>query len=101
MRGYPSPLDVNMSDAVSFYGWTGNVSYCAFDVCCAENQSSCTGFQSDGKETRISAFDAKDVRGALKQLRAFVKDETAHRGETRQGVPDGSGAAGWLVGLRA
>ena len=92
VRGYPSPLDVSMSDAASFYGWTraGTFSYCAFDVCCAENQSSCTELQSDGKETRISAFDAKDVRGALKQLRAFVKDEQlteVKRGKEFQMVP--------------
>lgn len=93
VRGYPSPLDVSMSDAASFYGWTraGTFSYCAFDVCCAENQSSCTELQSDGKETRISAFDAKDVRGALKRLRAFVKDEQlteVKRGKEFQMLPE-------------
>lgn len=79
VRGYPEPLNVSMSDAAGFYGWTaaGTFAYCAFDVCCAENQSFCSELDASGKATGVRTFDDKGnpVAGALKRMRAFVKDE--------------------------
>lgn len=88
VEGFPSPLEVGMSDAAYDFGFTSNgthYAYCQFDVCCAGNYSYCNVFDEHGGKTSIftSEFpdekpippDAGTRRTTKEEVDAFPKRE--------------------------